>query len=360
MRFSYIQPGWGSGPFFNRIAVKTWIGTYSLPPPGRAAFCFFYVCGKGGINTKANLGPCKDLYYLVTIAEEGSLTKAAEKLYVAQPSLSFFLKEIEMKIGVKIFTRVKTGLVPTMAGELVLSTAKKMLVDWETALDKIHDISNADPFVFATPAFRGTIILPAIMVDLHASLPELNFKFEEILTKNIPSAFETNKIKSAFMVNNKMPDEEYTNRKIIDEEIFMVGHPSHPMYSDAHRTSEGMWLEPDLLSKYNVIVLQLGHQLRKRVDSFFAEKNITPQKIVETSNIVTSIKMAESGIGITFLPSMFLPQCDCVPVSIGHSGLRWPIYLSSRKDSNDQVEKVLFNSIQGTYRSILSARLRFD
>lgn len=309
---------------------------------------------------KTDLSPCKDLYYLVTIAEEGSLTKAAEKLYVAQPSLSFFLKEIERKIDVKLFIRVKTGLVPTFAGEVILSTAKNMLNDWGSALNIIHSIADTDPFTFATPAFRGTIILPSIMVNLQAALPKLNFKFEEILTQNVPAAFESNKIQTAFMVDKKMPGDGFNNRKIIDEEIFLVGHPSHPMYTEVHETAKGMWLDPCSVSKYSVIVLQSGHQLSKKVDNFFVENNISPQKVIQTSNIVTSIKMAESGIGLTFLPAMFLPQCNCAPVSIGRAGLHWPIFLSSRKNTNEQIDDILFNSIQTTYRLIMSSRIPYD
>ena len=100
---------------------------------------------------KEELSPCKDLYYLVTIADEGSLTKAAEKLYLSQPSLSFFLKELERKIGVQIFTRAKTGLLPTAAGEKVLSAARAMLDEWARTLDHVHSISSTKPFIFATP-----------------------------------------------------------------------------------------------------------------------------------------------------------------------------------------------------------------
>lgn len=305
---------------------------------------------------KANYSPCKELNYLVTIADEGALTKAAEKLYVAQPSLSFFLKEFESKVGVQIFTRKKAGLVPTPAGEILISTAKKMLEDWDTSVSVVKELTAASPYVFATPAFRGTIILPAIMVDLQLALPDLNFKFEEILTKNVPSAFENKKIDAAFMVNNKMDDEAYINRKIIDEEIFLVSSPSSQLYSEAHISENCLWIDPTALNNYSVINLQPGHQLSNKVISFFEENNITPKKIVETSNIVTSMKMAETGIGITFLPAMFLPQCNCVPVSIGHEGLRWPIYLSSRAETSSDVNDILYSSISNTYNYILSKK----
>lgn len=308
-------------------------------------------------HMKEELSPCKDLYYLVTIADEGSLTKAAEKLYLSQPSLSFFLKELERKIGVQIFTRAKTGLLPTAAGEKVLSAARAMLDEWARTLDHVHSISSTKPFIFATPAFRGTIILPSIMVDLNTALPELNFKFEEMLTHNVPQAFESGRINAAFMVNDKMSGDAYSNRKIIDEEIFLVSSSEHAMYADAKSVSTGLYIEPEMLCDYNVIVLQPHHQLQMQIDSFFKKNNITPKKIIETSNIVTSIKMAESGIGVTFLPTMFLPQCDCAPVSIGRSGLYWPIYLSSRKKSSVRLDRTLFTSIQETYKSIMPERI---
>ena len=69
----------------------------------------------------------REMEYLIVIAQEKNLSKAAERLYVSQPALSRFLLKMENSIGMPLFERKKRQLVPTMAGELCLDTARKML-----------------------------------------------------------------------------------------------------------------------------------------------------------------------------------------------------------------------------------------
>ena len=59
----------------------------------------------------------REVNYIVTIAQEGTITKAAQKLYIAQPSLSQAVKKIEQETGVVLFTRVKNRLKLTPEGE---------------------------------------------------------------------------------------------------------------------------------------------------------------------------------------------------------------------------------------------------
>ena len=69
----------------------------------------------------------RELEYIIVIAQEKNLSKAAERLYVSQPALSRFLLKLETQAGLPFFERKKRQLVPTLAGELYLDTARKML-----------------------------------------------------------------------------------------------------------------------------------------------------------------------------------------------------------------------------------------
>lgn len=68
-----------------------------------------------------------DLRYIVVIAEENSITKAADKLYMTQPALSQYLKKVEKELGVLIFERTTTGVRPTAEGVQFLAFAKNVL-----------------------------------------------------------------------------------------------------------------------------------------------------------------------------------------------------------------------------------------
>ena len=69
----------------------------------------------------------KQLRYIVTVAESGNITEAAAKLYIAQPSLTASIQELEKEFGIRIFTRSKKGMQLTPEGEEFLGYARQVL-----------------------------------------------------------------------------------------------------------------------------------------------------------------------------------------------------------------------------------------
>ncbi|MBD0737953.1 LysR family transcriptional regulator [Streptomyces sp. CBMA29] len=74
------------------------------------------------------------LRYFVAVAEEGTLTRAAERLFVSQPALTKQIKQLERQLGVRLFTRSRTGMTPTDAGRLLARRAPALLADWDRVL----------------------------------------------------------------------------------------------------------------------------------------------------------------------------------------------------------------------------------
>ncbi len=75
----------------------------------------------------------RELYYLNALAEEQSISKAAERLYIAQASLSQFLRQFEAQLGSPIFVRTNKGIRPTPSGKVFLSHAKHILKEYQQA-----------------------------------------------------------------------------------------------------------------------------------------------------------------------------------------------------------------------------------
>ena len=80
----------------------------------------------------------QQLTYLVTAAECGNMTEAAEKLFISQPSLSAAIKNLEEEMGVTIFVRSNKGIVPTRDGEELLSYAR-MLLEQAEGLEAVRN-----------------------------------------------------------------------------------------------------------------------------------------------------------------------------------------------------------------------------
>lgn len=96
----------------------------------------------------------RKLRCFVTVAEERSVTHAAERLHLAQPPLSRLIKQFEAELGVELFVRVPHGLVLTPAGEALLDVARRTLAVWTSGLRDVkrvadeatHDLRVALPF----------------------------------------------------------------------------------------------------------------------------------------------------------------------------------------------------------------------
>ncbi len=85
----------------------------------------------------------RDCELVLTIAQEGNISRAAAKLYMSQPALSLFLTRLESQLETKLFVRSANGLRPTYAGECYIRTAEKILKlcnDFQTELCSINTL----------------------------------------------------------------------------------------------------------------------------------------------------------------------------------------------------------------------------
>lgn len=90
------------------------------------------------------MGPMdlKELNYIVTIADEGSISHAAEKLYMAQSSLSQFLHLYEAELGTPLFMRTSRGVRPTASGSVFIAHARQILLHYRRAQSEVWGIEE--------------------------------------------------------------------------------------------------------------------------------------------------------------------------------------------------------------------------
>lgn len=123
----------------------------------------------------------KELHYIVTIADEGSISRAAEKLYMAQSSLSQFLQVYEAELGTPIFMRTSRGVRPTASGAVFISHARQLLLHYRRAQNEVWDIENlkGGRIEFGTATFRGTYLLPRVLKKFHERYPGIHVEITE-------------------------------------------------------------------------------------------------------------------------------------------------------------------------------------
>ena len=85
----------------------------------------------------------QQLRYVIGIAESGSFNKAAEKLYISQPSLTSTIHDLENELGIMIFSRSGRGVTLTQDGEEFLSSAKQLYLNYETVMERYKSGAEA-------------------------------------------------------------------------------------------------------------------------------------------------------------------------------------------------------------------------
>ena len=123
----------------------------------------------------------KELQYIVTIAEEKSISRASARLYVSQPYLSQCLMRIERQHDMPLFRRTQHGLVLTFAGEQYVETARKIVKlynDFETGLCEISNMRKGR-LTIGTTIHLGSMVFSTILPIFRELYPNIELRLEE-------------------------------------------------------------------------------------------------------------------------------------------------------------------------------------
>lgn len=245
----------------------------------------------------------REFKYILEIAECGSISKAAEKLFIAQPSLSQCLKKIEAEVGEQLFDRKKGGLSPTSAGEQYLNYARKSLsltkdfnrIISDNGKNQIGGIQIGIPFT------RGAYVLPKVLPEFKRKFPNIKVNVIEDNSANLSTMLEEGKIEIAF-VNLPLLSDKFGYYPLYNERIALIVPFSHPL-SQQYTNYKGIpVIDAHLVSKESFIFLVSGQRIRKFGERVFSEIGVTPNVILYLSNINTIEKLVCEGYGLAFVP----------------------------------------------------------
>lgn len=117
----------------------------------------------------------------LSVAETGSFTRAAEQLHIAQPSLSYTIRQLETRLGFQIFTRTTRSLTPTPAGETFLAEAAKVIDQVQELLRRVEPVSRGDAGVLRVGYLIGAAVeyVPQILREFGAEYPRVALELLE-------------------------------------------------------------------------------------------------------------------------------------------------------------------------------------
>ncbi len=264
----------------------------------------------------------RQLQYALQIAAEKNFSRAAEKLHIAQPSLSQQLSKLEKELGVLLFQRNTNSVELTHAGSAFMEKAQ-MILDMvgqlEREMEDISDMKRGRLNVGSLP-ITGSHMLPRVLPLFHSRFPGIEIHLIEDTTnvlENLTAAGRTD----ISLLTLPVLDSNLSWEPLLDEEILLAVPPSHPL---AERAGPG---EPAVASIRQLreeafIVLKRGQGFRQIALELCRSNGFEPRIVFESSNIETVQSLVAAGMGIAFVPSM---------IALGHGTSFRPAYLQLKE-----------------------------
>lgn len=172
----------------------------------------------------------QQLTYVIAVAECQSISKAAEKLYVTQPSLSQYIRSIEKQLGLNLFDRSVTPLQLTDAGRLYVEWARKILAMEENMNNAISDLMGLETGsvrIGASP-FRVRCQLARSIAAFHAKYPKIHLTIREADMKLLRDQLLAGEIDFAIGTGD-FEAKQFHVESLAEERLYLAVAPSNPL-----------------------------------------------------------------------------------------------------------------------------------
>jgi len=239
------------------------------------------------------------LAYLVAVADEGSFTRAAEKLLVSQPGVSAQIRRLEREFGEDLLDRSGRLVRPTAVGAAVLPYARAALEAVDGAQLAVSELTG----LLRGRCAIGTVTSPNVdLAGLLAGFHELHPMVEISLsagdTDRLAAELKTGQLDAAILSIGAAAPDGLRVQVIVDQPIVAaVGH-QHDLADRKNVALVDLTGQP-------LISLPRGSGLRARLDEAYAAAGLSPHVALEASSPEVVADLAAHGLGVAFLPGPF-------------------------------------------------------
>lgn len=239
------------------------------------------------------------LRYVIAVAEEGSFTRAADRLYLAQPSLSVQVRKLEQELGTRLFNRLGRGVALTSAGEAFLPHARRALFEVEQAREQVEAVLGLKLGRVALGVLPsvGSALLPDILAAFKARYPGVDVR---LLEDNVSLEFER-------MVHDGQLDLAVIRMPCTLKDLSaqtLVREPMVALVPTAHRLAGRPDVSLTELVGEEFITMKPGQGLRELVVDVCARAGFEPNITVETGQLSIVRGMVRAGVGVSVLPRL--------------------------------------------------------
>ena len=251
------------------------------------------------------------LKYFLMVAEELNITRAAERLYISQQSLSNHISNMERELNVKLFTR-SPKLSLTYAGDQLVVTANQILDLHSQYLAKVGDINRHYLGVLRVGISHtcGLALLPQVLPRFREEFPMVEFSLFEGNSNQLEDELSHSRVDLIICFQPIMLDDVKTIPLKEQRLVMVVPKPFTDQLfgeqADEMRQQFSQGADLSSFQQVPFVLIKRGNRTRNIVDQYFNRHDFKPKVILETENTVTTLGMAQAGVGATICPELFL------------------------------------------------------
>lgn len=241
----------------------------------------------------------RHLRTFVTVAEQGTVSKAALHLRIAQPALSRQISDLEQELGLKLFDRVGRRLFLTGEGEQLLGSCRGLLGNVSSLSEQAQLLRRGDTGVLKVAASPAQIesILSTFLPGYTQRYPNVQVKLIEAIGDDPLAMLERGEIHVCIsLLQAVRSDGHFGTYPVPPLELVAACHPSF-------RFERGSTIDIGRMASYPLLLQDPGFVLRKTFDAVCRLARLTPNILIESRAPHTLLALAEAGLGVAVIPS---------------------------------------------------------
>ncbi|MFC4598036.1 LysR family transcriptional regulator [Cohnella hongkongensis] len=242
----------------------------------------------------------RQLQYAIQIAQERNFSRAAEKLHIAQPSLSQQLSKLEKELGVLLFKRSTNSVELTHAGSVFVEKAQHIVDMADQLRREMEDIADMRKgrLVVGSLPMTGAHVLPHVLPVFREAYPNIEIVLIEETTRQLEQLTASGGT-DVSLLSLPLIEPSLAYLPVIEEGICLAAPPDHPLAQLRDRA-----VSVEQLKDEPFILLKKGQGFRLIAHDLCAAAGFDPRVVFESANIDTVQALVAAGMGVAFLPRM--------------------------------------------------------
>ncbi|MBQ9942353.1 MAG: LysR family transcriptional regulator [Christensenellaceae bacterium] len=235
----------------------------------------------------------RHLRIFIAVCDTGSITAAGQALYIAQPSVSVAISELESYYGIKLFDRIARRLHITQAGRQFLEYARHIISTFDEMEHSVQAFTGGTLKVGATPT-PGACLMSALAARFEAQNPLLRLQVVVDRARKLEEKVLSGELDMA-IVKGGVKSDRLIIKPFSQEKLMPVFAPGHPL--DDGRES----VSPEELARQKFLLREKGSGSRDLFDNAMAIFHLAVEPLWESTDNLSLLAAAEAGMGVAVL-----------------------------------------------------------